>query len=1764
MLSYRTMGRFLDLPWVAVFLIFACAMVGAVSASAQQISAIYRHGSLAVTIPYHAAQAETGKLVAEILDPENHVLGRVEGTEQTAAGGGIWEETIAPAKPLALEDLVWQRIRYRFEADGGKTPAIEGVESIAEVLRRPVVHVLGQKEYMAGSRAAIRVMVSDATKNEPLTGGLRVELTGLKGEPRTLFSGTLNRRGTVEAGFRVPHGLVGTYALKFLVDTAVGSSEETEPVEIKDKASILLTTEKPVYQPGQTIHVRALALEQANHHADAARKLTFEVEDSKGNKVFKKATETDKFGIASAEFALADEVNLGAYHVRALMGDAEAPANTAEIAVQVERYALPKFKVAVEFDKKDGKERRDYRPGDHVMGTVRANYFFGKPVDGAVVTIKVSSMDVEVVEAASAKGKTDGDGAFRFDLKLPEYFAGKPLSQGAARALIEATVKDAADHAETRGEPITVSEAPLLITAVPEGGTLIPHIENEVFLLSAYADGSPAKTTLTVHRPDGHEERLSTDDAGVAVLKMNPGAGMERLRVEADDHKGNRVTSTVPLEMRGGTDQVLLRTERAVFKAGERIALKVLSTRARGTVYVDVVKNGQTILTRDVDLENGQAELSLTATPEMAGTLDLDAYQFGRDAEPVADHRLVFVQPADELRIEATSDAAVYRPGGEAQIRFHVTNAHGEGVQAALGLQVVDEAVFALAEKQPGFAKVFFYLEQELMKPRYEIHSLSMEGAVNPIEPVGNRQLDMGARALFAATEMAMPAKLDVEFGKNPPAEKFEEYQERYHAVFVEQVRGIADRLSRELQEHPENVVKAFDALEDGAAPRDAWNTPLHLEPARWARGRNSYFLVRSAGADRKFGSGDDLAAYLEVRTGNVVGELGHGGRLDVRTQHAWGPWNGRTEIDGTVVDVSGAVVPGATVTVRMLTGGEARIAHSDAEGRFALAALPAGKYRIEIASPGFGRLTSEVNLRVRDRAVVSATLNVGAMTEAVTVEEMPMAAPMMMARNGAVAGAMGGPMGAMNFAAAKARAQFVEMDSMELETREVRDLKKDDGSAGAGDTHVRSYFPEALYINPEIVTDGKGDASVEIPIADSITTWRMAMLASTEAGALGTGTASLKVFQDFFVDLDLPVTLTQGDRVSLPVAAYNYTGGAGRVKLVLKQEDGFALDNSDSEKSVAVEAGRVGGAQFTIDAKKIGKFKLTLTAHMDGAEGRDDVVVREIEVVPNGREQNLVFNGRLEKAVEHELKFPAHAIPDATSILVRLYPGPLSQVIEGMDSILSMPGGCFEQTSSSTYPNVLALDYMKRTKKLTPEVHAKAEGYIANGYQRLLTFEVPGGGFSWFGQAPANKILTAYGLMEFSDMAKVSDVDPRLIERTGAWLASQQQADGSWKPDMYFINEGATNRFNADQLRITAYIGWALESTGSQDGAIEKARQYVEAHMDTKPDAYTLAVIANFAVDSKSDREFTRRAMEALMDARTEKGDEVSWSAQETGVYSTGESAAIETTGLATQALLKWGQASETARKALAYLSAHKQASGNWGTTQATIMALRALLLSTELSAAGVRGVVVVKVDGKDVETLKLTEENNDLLHQFVLKGIDAQKAHTVDLAFDGKGGLAYQVVGRFFTPWREEHGNEQEQGALTIHVAYDRATLAQNDVVTATATVRNNLPEFAKMVMVDLGIPPGFDLLSEDLQTFQETTAGDASGRLEKFSQTATQAILYFNGLAPGQTVNVKFRLRAKYPIRAKTFESRVYEYYDPAVSATAQPVELEVRER
>ncbi|HKE27969.1 MAG TPA: MG2 domain-containing protein [Bryobacteraceae bacterium] len=1711
--------------WFVLFVVLLTAALGAIMQpfpSEESAAATWSRGALHVTLPYHAPRAGSGQLTVEVLSPEDEILGSAQMAADAVEGSGAWQQAVRLTKNMGIDDLVWQRVRFRFTYSGERDAAIQGTESVSQILRRPVVHVLGQRSYAEGGEAAVRVIATD-TANNPLEGSVRVELAG----HGTLFTGKLNHRGTAEAQFRFAAGLTGSFNLRYVVETAVGSADVTQPVKIEDKVRILLTTEKPIYQPGQTIHIRALALDRLSHQAGAGRDLTFEIEDSRGNKVFKKAAQTDKFGIASAEFTLAEEVNLGTYHLRA---------GGSEVALNVERYVLPKFKVAVEFA---GEAQHGYRPGQHVTGTVRANYFFGKPVDDCEITVKATGMDVAEFAAGSVAGKTDRDGAYHFDLALPNYFAGRPLSRGAARVLIEATVKDAAGHSETRGEPITVSESPLIVTAVPEGGTLIPNLENQVFILTSYADGKPAVADVTVQAEVNPPQTATTDPGGVAVVRFKATAGTDPVKIDAKDREGNHVSSTVNLAARGGADQILLRTERAVYRAGDRIDLKVFSTKARGTAYVDIVKEGQTVLTRDVDIENGRAELALTATPDLAGTIDCNAYLFTGEATSVGDHRLIFVQPSDELQIETTADAQSYKPGGDATIRFRVTNAHGQGVQAALGVQVVDEAVFALAEKQPGFAKVFFYLEQEAMKPRYEIHSIGAGDIVEPVTDAQTPRRDRAARALFAATEIVNPNKFETEVGRATPMAKYAEYYNRYRERFVSQA---IDRMTH----------ARGDAA--NAEFQDPWGTDVKVEHPQWYS--RTVYLIRSAGPDKRFGTPDDLQAYLEERTQKELGRP-TSGTIDVQIEHDRGAFNGMAQITGRVIDQTGAAIPNATVSAREAATDNIRSARTNRDGSFTLAGLARGAYDVRVSSAGFQTNSRQIALVARDRAVVTTTLQVGSVTEAVFVmapAPMPQAAVRMFAAQRAM-GVVGGVVADGN-AMFERQSKAMSMVDVSAAATTLASLRT--GTIPSSPVpHVRSYFPEAMYINPEVITDGVGNASISIPLADSITTWRMALTASTTRGALGSGTSSLKVFQDFFVDLDLPVTLTQGDRISIPVAVYNYASGRGDVSLHLQPDDWFTLVSDTPDKTLSVDAGRVGGSQFTIEAKHIGKFQLTLAANMAGGARRADIVVRQIEVVPNGREQTEVFNGRLESAVEHRVTFPATAIDGASKILVRLYPGPLSQVIEGMDSLLRMPFGCFEQTSSATYPNVLALDYMKRTKKLTPEVHAKAEGFIAQGYQRLLTFEVAGGGFSWFGSAPANKILTSYGLMEFSDMSKVHDIDPKVISRTQEWLANQQQADGSWKPDTQFINEGATNRFNSDVTRITAYIAWSLENTGYQGPAIEKARPFLANHMDGKLDAYTLAVLANFAVDYGKDRAFTRQAMQQLLDARTEKDDQTWWTAEETAVFARGQSASVETTGLAVQALLKWGEDSNTAGKALRYLAAKKSSNGDWGTTQATIMALRAVLLSTEKGAADVRGTLEVALNGKTVENLALTPDNNDLLHQFVFSGADAKNGGTVALKFNGKGGLAYQVVGRYFLPWDQKAAGEP----LSIKVDYDRTRMAQNDIATATATVKNNLPRSANMVMIDLGIPPGFDLLSEDLQDYQEKSGRFKSGRLEKFNLTATQAILYFDSISAGDSVTLQYRLRAKYPLRAFTVESRVYEYYVPEVKSVAKPVEFEV---
>src|SRR6516164_4606406 len=425
--------------FAAVLVVVGCASVAlftsyslAQSRESGQVSATYVHGVLDVMVPFSAQRTGAGDLTVEVLDPEDRVVGGVNKPVYVRAGRGLPQEAIALHDGLPADDLIWHRLRYRFAYADELSAALEGIVSISQVLLHPVVHVLDQRKYASGGAAAVRLIATETDNETPIkSGSLQIELQRQGQKPQTLYAGRLNERGTTRAEFLFPAGLGGTVGLRYLVDTPLGTAEFTRQVTLEEQASILLTTEKPVYQPGQTMHMRALALERSTHQATGGRGLTFEVEDSRGNKVFRKITRTDEYGVASAEFALADEVNLGTYHLRALMDGNAGTSQKAQVALEVQKYVLPRFKVDLDLAGKDAKAKRGYRPGDHVTGTVRSNYFFAKPVDHADVVVRATGRDVESFDAGQVKGTTDADGEFHFDIRLPEFFAGHPLTQGA-------------------------------------------------------------------------------------------------------------------------------------------------------------------------------------------------------------------------------------------------------------------------------------------------------------------------------------------------------------------------------------------------------------------------------------------------------------------------------------------------------------------------------------------------------------------------------------------------------------------------------------------------------------------------------------------------------------------------------------------------------------------------------------------------------------------------------------------------------------------------------------------------------------------------------------------------------------------------------------------------------------------------------------------------------------------------------------------------------------------------------------------------------------------------------------------------------------------------------------------------------------------------------------------------------------------------------------------------------------------------------------
>lgn len=1538
-------------------------------------------------------------------------LSRIEQSTRHPISRSFWMATAAAAAILACFHL----------GASNYTP------SSAELM------IFGQRDLEAGSNASLRVRLVDRKTGEAMPN-VPVQITLAKGDddphPIRLASFNTDVHGSGDPLLSLPDWERGDYTLTCAAEA--GSTETVSRViRLRRSWRLMLTTDKPLYQPGQTIRMRCLALRRHDNVPLPGQEVVFRVHDPKGNTIFKSKSVSSRFGIASADCPLADEILMGKYDVLCLVGDTESRAT-----VEVKKYVLPKIKISPRLD------RTFFQPGEIVRVEVSARYTFGKPVTAADVEV-ATTLDAANTLDATKRGVTGIDpidpirvatndsGVATFQFRIPDVTDGQWDNRQAIPLRFDMTVTDTAGQQNRCSVETIVTRSPIHIELIPEQNQLVANAENVIRVFTSYADGSPAATRVTI---SGIDRELVTSEFGIASFKVTP-KDWEPIEksIRAVDEKGAIGLATAVLNCEQTSEGFLVRTDRAVYVGGDTMTLSAIGS-GNAPIYVDILKNRQTMMTRTISLSGGQGQVVIDLPPDIEGAIEIVAFRFGKTSVPNRRTVLAYVRAAQEVAIEITTDKPQYRPGERANLKFRLTDRQGQPLPGAISLSAVDESVFGITAARQAPSAALSDLDRQMLMPALALYPWSPQDRSS-----NSAERDEFDRALMAA---ATP-------------------RPHNHDAFL---RKLVDQ-------YMDGQYEVLETLK-----RPDWEELIDVQ---WLP-PHALALLRSSHHQHSLSGSNYLEKKREVEQFRRV-------------------WTGRAKFGWVILGLlafTGAIIDIA-VRDRATHGGSSS---------FSFAELVVVVFIIGIL---LGLLTPAVNAARESARRMSASNN---------MKQIGLA------------------MAAMQ------------------ETEGLPSLPSSGGEGTAG-PRLRQYFPETLLWQPELITDDSGVAHLNVDLADSITDWRVSAAAVTGTGMLGGGESTVRVFQPFFVDFDLPITMTRGDEISLPVTVFNYLEEDQTVTLSLQDADWFEL-LGDAKQQVTVAAGEVASIDYRVKMKRIGKHDLSVTAFAGNVA---DAVRRKVEVVSDGVASEMVQSGRLHRNAEFDVDVPAEAIEGSHRATLRLYPSTFSEIVGGIDAIFRRPTGCFEQTSSATYPNVLALDYLHRIGKKNGPLEAKAKHLIHLGYQRLLSFEIDGGGFDWFGRPPANRTLTAYGLMEFNDMAKVHDVDAKLLVRTRKWLLSQRNADGSWEPEGHSMANDPTLAGARDaKLATTAYIAWAVFD-GDDDGDPMLTRDYLlTRRADSIDSPYLLALISNALL--RVDPSGTSAApylQRLLFFTNISPDGELMWwgqvASRHTLFHGAGISADIETTAMATLALLKSQKHPSVARSALQWLVTQKDPIGTWHSTQATILSLKALIEGSQSPLNGKNSRRFdVMVDRRVVERIEIPADQSDVVTVIDLSAYISNGKHRLLIIEPSQTGTSYHFASSYYTP----ASPVQRTGkTLAVTSDFDQTEVKPDETITVTVTVTPSGETTMPMVMAELPIPPGFVLEDRSLQTSHPAVIG-------KSEIASNRATLYLTEIPAETTFSVTYRLRATAAARVSAPAAVAYCYYEPEVRGESESQTLTIK--
>lgn len=1528
-----------------------------------------------------------------------------------------------------------------------------------------------------------------------------------------------------------------------------------------------LSLDKPLYQPGETIFYRSLTLSRFGLRPSDSL-VQFELQDPSGAVVPDSSlTGYTRIGVGNGAFTIPAGLAGGEYTLVARYAGDGASFPEQKRKFFIRQYRLPVFDKQLEF------VRDSYGPGEHVAADFSVQRKSGGPAAGASLLI-LATVDGQQVWQTSAQASADG--TYRIEFDLPAEMA-----VGDGQLLV---IMDDGGTQETHAETIPINLGKVDVQFFPESGDLVAGIENRVYFLARDPLGEPVHIEGEVLDSAGQVVvSVVTEHEGMGSFRFTPAAGEAPTAYKLRITSPPGTTSEPELPAAAADAQLTFSTLAAATEAAAPLqaVVRKQATTAEGAVllaaYCRGVQVAQEALTFSAKAVEHTVDLQLP--PEVYGVVRVTLYDASATPpRPVAE-RLTYRLGADELRIAIEGRSESYAPGDPVELAFRVTDEKGQPRQAVLGVSVVDRALLSLADDKSPRMQTHFLLASEVLKPE-DLDDANFFLSDDP-EAAPALDLLLGVQGWRRFTEktqaelqqegqsdesLSRLVESDGSSGTPTLYDNLGDLQQQFDA------QAAGERLARTRAVGTLGFFgSAILLLAVGVLyARRVLSQPAYLGPVLGG----CLCCLIAAGLLLQAGGPAAPSMQLAFQTHGIVAppapETVLNETLMARSGIAW-------EAEGMPLPAAGALPPLAAEAIDFEPAGLEADAAAPLE---VLEDAPAAEFFAdgdELLGLGRGGLPGGMGGRGFGLG--------GAMPQGEAIPEDRFL------REDADRLALREEFEQLRDLERRAAGELQAADDVALFERafladELMDKRQLAGPAlvvreyshvhVVGEPGVRIDFAETVYWHPLLVTDEQGLASVRFELSDPVTTFAVQVDAHC-MDRLGSETADLISKLPFNLDPKLPLEVAAGDRIDLPLAVVNDSDhdlpvsvGFSSVENRLTElsaavrragppsepadetaESASAGANSAAEIPLVTLSGEAVRDLHLARGERAREFFTLDVTGLSGEAGLEfrglaghlaDAVRKPLRIVPPGFPVNRSFAGQLAGEQEVTVLLPDDWVPGSLQVTLTAYPSALASLQQGMQSIFQQPYGCFEQASTSNYPNVLALQFMEEQQIAEPDVTRQAKELLKAGYGLLAGYESPQRGYEWFGGDPGHEALTAYGLMEFRDMRSVYDVDEGMLQRTAEWLLSRRTGQGGFER-----NPRALDSFGAAPQEITdAYILWALTESGEQE--LEKELDYVAQLALASTDPYLLA-LAGASLLNAGREPAGREVLTKLEGLQAEDGH---LDGQSTSITSSGgQSLQVETTALAAIAWLKLQDYMQPARKALEWLVGQRQG-GGFGSTQATILALKALVAEARAQQQVVTGGEISVVSEGQVLAAQTFSAGQH--RTIVVAGIEAQLEpgeNQLTIALSGENQMPYGLD----VSYHSRLPANDPDCAVRLTTSLDAASVPAGQTVALTAQLRNETDEGQPMTVAILAFPAGLELRPDQLEELKKAEVFDY------YEVRARELICYWRCLEPRETVDLKLDLIAAIPGRYIGPASRAYLYYTAERKQWVEPLSIEI---